>query len=256
MSKLPLFGLFGLAISFSAAVVMPLFAGCSSTIGGAGTGGQGGEGSHVGGHAGGVAVGGAGGSTPAVECDAIKHDEDPSPIKIRLVNHTASDVYIGDGPGACDGSPPPYTIADPGGVALDFLNPTGCGWTCAKFSDCFGGCTMTSTCLQHHATRIAPNAKVELEWRGTVIEQRKLPAACLTGQCEQSCVAWVKPPAVPLTFTGTVWTEQQCQFGTACACTPDASGTCVSDDGEVAGNPLTAAATLALGATSVDIVFE
>lgn len=243
MANLHVFGFFGVTLSFAAAIVLPLFAGCSSSSSG-GTGGQGGN-----------SVGGAGGGTVVAQCDALRHDEEPPPVTVRLVNHTASDIYIGDAPGVCNGSPPPYTIVDPQGTALDFLNPTPCGWTCEQ-AGCTAGCTTTATCLQHHATRVAPNATLELAWRGTVLEERKLPAACLGGACEQTCVAWIKPPAVPLTFTGTVWTEMACEFGMACGCTPDASGTCSADYGEVSGTSLQATATLAPGATSVDIVFE
>lgn len=258
MAGFRLLGFFGLVLSVSGALVVPLFAGCSSGSPD-NTGGQGGShvgGSHAGGsHAGGSAVGGShvGGAAP--DCAALAANETATPVPVRLVNETGADLYVQLSDGWCGAFA--FRIKDPNGDELPWSNGGLCAQTCADFD-----CVCTVTCAPPPATRIAPNGSATMTWKGLVREKRTLPTSCIepSSFCHagEPCSADVVPKQFPLTFVGVAWTGLSCGSGT-CDCTPDANGSCTYDFGDGAlpsGEAVEATATFAEGGTGVDLVFK
>jgi hypothetical protein len=246
MSNSSLLGFFGVTLSLSCALAVPLFAGCGSSSSG-NTGGQGGGGSHVGGsHVGGGNVGGA------ANCDAFEN-ETATPVPVRLVNHTNADIFVQANDDQHCG-PLPFLIQDPQGNHLTWTNKGLCNPTCEDTM-----CVCTATCAAAPATRVTPQGSVTIQWKGVVREERTLAAGCLPagGFCNPgaTCEAEVVPKQFPLTFVGTAWTAADCG-GNACTCTPDASGSCVIDHSDPSGEAVQATATFMAGGAGVDIVFE
>jgi hypothetical protein len=253
MASFRVLGFFGLTVSISAALVAPLFAGCGS--GSPDNTGGGGSVSHVGGsHVGGSHVGGShvGGAAP--DCAALAADETGTPVPVRIVNQTGSDLYLYlDN----DCGETPFRIKDPNGDELLWSDGGSCDQTCADFD-----CICTVTCAHPPLARIAANGTATVTWKGVVREQRTLPASCIepSSFCTpgEPCRADVVPKQFPLTFVGVGWTELMCGSGT-CDCTPDANGVCTYDFGVGAsptGDALEATATLAAGGAAVDLVFK
>lgn len=239
-------------------------AACGSSVSGGNGGDTGQGGNHTGGTGGATnSTGGTGGKTGgaggAIDCAALRADEEATGVAVRVVNHTAADIFIqyDTNPFACSSSG--YTVTSPSHEML-FTSLGVCGTTCATYSDMVT-CTVTYTCAISEVTRIAPQGVFTMPWGGTVLEQKQLPHACFSAGgspgATTNCQAFVKPKELPLTFTSTVGTAVTCNGSGACTCTPDANGTCtVEGSYQAGGTMLSAQGTYNAGDSTIDIVFE
>jgi hypothetical protein len=208
---------------------------CSSAAGGGGTGGTGG----------------------ASQCEPLIADGTGTPVTVRLVNQTSADLFVQIGiTGSCTRRHP-FVVTDATNTPLATVTEDSCGSTCSHFA-CT--CVTTYTCIAPEIVRIAPQGAYAVPWNGTVLEDRTVPTSCLgSGPCSgaattQDCKAWVAPKSFPLAFTAQAYPE--CAGGT---CTVDATGSCVVTPYGLTGptgTAVNATATLARGATGLDLVFE
>lgn len=219
--------------------------GSSSSGGNGGNGGSGGS-------------GGSGGHTgSAPDCAKIIASDETTPVTVRFVNQTAADIYLKYTlAGGCE-TVPAVEMKDPDGQELGFYFTGPCNQTCENFLTGSACNTATKTCSAP-VMRIAPQGVVSATWTGAVLEQRTAPAACLgldANQEDTACWAEIAPKAFPLSLTATAGTAVSC--APACACTPDASGSCtISSAAHVEGTMINGTGSFASGATSVDIVFQ
>lgn len=246
MTRSHTLGLLGLGLS-----VLLVACGGSSGGGSGGNGGQGGK----------AATGGTGGTGSAVDCATLLADEggQGTKVDVRIKNNTGADLYVRHALSFIDcAGAPPFIIKGQDGVELPYFTKGPCDSACSHYTGP-ANCGATATCSPEPVTRIAPQGVLTATWDGVVRVSRSVPSSCLgvtSADGTTDCDAWMKPKGFPISFSTTANTATTCT-GQGCACTPDASGTCqLQAHGLLSGTELTATASLAEGATSIDLVFE
>jgi hypothetical protein len=234
MANLRLVGFFGLVVTASGALLVPLLGSCTS---GQGSSGQ-----------------GASGQGGGAECEGLPANEYGPPIPVRFINQTGADLYLQLTGGTCGAHP--FRISGPNGEVLEWGGASSsCSYTCEDVS-----CVCTTTCSPVPVTRITPGGTATMEWHGDVREKRKVSASCAklkTGYCvtNGSCEVDVLAKEFPLTFAGVAYTELSCDGG-ECTCAPDANGICkLGGITSPAGEAVVAKAVFDEGGTAIDLVF-
>ncbi|MBI4956305.1 MAG: hypothetical protein HY908_30085 [Myxococcales bacterium] len=203
-----------------------------------------------------VLDGTGGGTGGALVCSEEVADEVTTPVEVRLVNHTAADLYFGP-QAACD-SDPAFRIYDANDQELSRSFDGPCYASCSDMTTSCG-CTVTYTCPATYVMRVAPQGALVLGWNGAYVAARTVPASCVACGGPASgvaCKAYADPGPIPITFRAEAWTAADC-LGTTCDCTPGPDGSCQLDgEAMTTGTVVTATAVLAPGGTSIDVVFQ
>src|SRR5262249_52893446 len=142
--------------------------GATSTGGATGTGGTTSTG-------GAQSTGGTTG-TGGAACSDFTEKPTTSPTRIRVVNNTNANLYLG--------SPTPTCVLDVGYTLEDSLGhpllPTidPCQFTCADLQTGGCGCPPVA-CYPNIVTLVAPGKSLDYGWPGTVFTPKSMPASCL-----------------------------------------------------------------------------
>lgn len=213
--------------------------------------------SGCGGNAGGGSGGGGdGGSGGAGVCEAFVTEPAQTAVTVRIVNDTASDLYIGpEAAGGC-GEVDPFSVQDAGGQPLGWRLQQ-CSFTCEMLQT--GGCGCTADCPIPVVWRIVPGGALEVPWNGTVFTSETMPDECYDASCGVgvSCLVEREPEGA-LTLEAAAWSEVTGSCGASCTCTPDGTGSCAIDSGDavVGGNGIFAKAEVGAPGAEVEIVFQ
>jgi hypothetical protein len=221
------------------ASLLACFTGCDGSVSSTGGGGSGGQGTTM--------------STGTANTCSEYTTPPPSasPVTVRIVNNTKSNVYLGQQNAGCS-SGPGYSIAD---ASTKPLKPSrdACEFTCADEQKT--SCACAADCAQPIVTLVAPGGHVDLTWQGSVFLSAMMPANCYADpNCTSStCLVETAPPAGALTFGASAWTMATgCGVAPCMDCTPDASGTCIMNANTVGGTEIKGQATWS-GGSQVEI---
>lgn len=201
---------------------------------------------------------GGSGASSGGQDDCASYIVEPTrdPVKVTIHNTSKSNLYLGDPtPSGC-ANEPEFSLKSSDGSELTWALPA-CALTCAQAQQ--GSCACAADCAAPFVRLLAPGASYEITWAGTVFTSKQMPTACYKeASCAQSggCLEEEEPPSGTLTFAVSAWTEVMCNSGATCACTPDATGTCIIDGGgqaAVAGMELKGSTDVTMPGAAVEI---
>lgn len=202
-------------------------------------------GSSAGSHAGGTAAtdgsGGSGtagssvsaGGGPEDPCAGYANEEfDGKAVVIRVHNHTAHPLFLGDATGC---TPVHFPVNLTGKVGSFPIPEAECGATCESLQ------TSTSTCPHPcylaSSTMIAAGGYHDVLWSGTVLRERDMPVDCYVAPevALPTCVQRV-PAKGTYSVTVDAWTSVSCFEAESCDCQLGESGSCfINGSGKASG---------------------
>jgi hypothetical protein len=99
-------------------------------------------------------------------CDDFRREEGIGAlVKVRLVNQTGNNLYLGDPSGSGCGSPADFVVNDAEGHLLPW-RAGDCEFTCEALMK--GSCGCADICAPPSVRLVAPGGTYEVAWAGTI----------------------------------------------------------------------------------------